>query len=120
MKKILIADDEPTLVAALKYNFERESYSVLTASDGEDALAVARETQPDLIVLDLMMPVLNGFEVCRILRTEMQVPILVLTARGDETDKAAAIELGADDYVTKPFSMRDLMARVRALLSRAE
>ena len=120
MKTILVADDEPTLVATLKYNLERESYAVVTAADGEAALAMARETRPDLIVLDLMMPGLNGLEVCRILRKEMQVPVLMLTARDDETDKVAGLELGADDYVTKPFSMRELTARVRALLRRAE
>ena len=120
MKTILVADDEPTLVATLKYNLERESYAVVTAADGEDALAIARETRPDLIVLDLMMPGLNGLEVCRILRKEMQVPVLMLTARDDETDKVAGLELGADDYVTKPFSMRELTARVRALLRRSE
>jgi len=120
VKTILVADDEPTLVATLKYNLERESYAVVTAADGEAALAIARETRPDLIVLDLMMPGLNGLEVCRILRKEMQVPILMLTARDDETDKVAGLELGADDYVTKPFSMRELTARVRALLRRSE
>jgi len=120
VKKILVADDEPTLVATLKFNLERESYSVVTAADGEAALALARETRPDLIVLDLMMPGLNGLEVCRILRKEMHVPILILTARDDETDKVAGLELGADDYVTKPFSMRELTARVRALLRRSE
>ena len=120
MKKILVADDEPTLVATLKYNLERESYTVVTAADGEAALAVARETRPDLIVLDLMMPGLNGLEVCRIILREMHVPILILTARGDEIDKVAGLELGADDYVTKPFSMRELTARVRALLRRSE
>jgi DNA-binding response OmpR family regulator len=120
VKTILVADDEPTLVATLKYNLERESYAVVTAADGEAALTTARETRPDLIVLDLMMPGLNGIEVCRILRKEMHVPILILTARSDETDKVAGLELGADDYVTKPFSMRELTARVRALLRRAE
>jgi DNA-binding response OmpR family regulator len=120
VKKILVADDEPTLVATLRYNLERESYAVVTAADGEAAVAAARETRPDLIVLDLMMPGLNGLEVCRILRKEMQVPILMLTARDEETDKVAGLELGADDYVTKPFSMRELTARVRALLRRSE
>lgn len=120
MKKILVADDEPTLVATLKYNLERESYEVVTAADGESALAAARATLPDLIVLDLMMPGLNGLEVCRIIRREMHVPILILTARGGETDKVAGLEIGADDYVTKPFSMRELVARVRALLRRSE
>ncbi len=120
MKTILVADDEPTLVATLKYNLERESYEVITAADGESALAAARAHHPDLILLDLMMPGLNGLEVCRIIRREMHVPILILTARGAETDKVAGLEIGADDYVTKPFSMRELMARVRALLRRSE
>jgi DNA-binding response OmpR family regulator len=119
-KTILVADDEPTLVATLKYNLERESYTVVTAADGEAAVVAARAAHPDLIVLDLMMPGLNGLEVCRILRKEMHVPILMLTARGEETDKVAGLELGADDYVTKPFSMRELTARVRALLRRSE
>ncbi len=120
MKTILVADDEPTLVATLKYNLERESYAVITAADGESALDAARASHPDLIVLDLMMPGLNGLEVCRIIRREMHVPILILTARGAETDKVAGLEIGADDYVTKPFSMRELVARVRALLRRSE
>ena len=120
MKTILVADDEPTLVATLKYNLERESYAVITAADGESALEAARASRPDLIVLDLMMPGLNGIEVCRIIRREMRAPILILTARGDETDKVAGLEIGADDYVTKPFSMRELVARVRALLRRSE
>jgi len=120
VKTILVADDEPTLVATLKYNLERDSYEVITAADGESALAAARARRPDLVLLDLMMPGLNGLEVCRILRREMQVPILILTARGAEADKVAGLEIGADDYVTKPFSMRELMARVRALLRRSE
>ena len=120
VKTILVADDEPTLVATLKYNLERESYAVITATDGEAALEAARAGRPDLIVLDLTMPGLNGIEVCRIVRREMQVPILILTARGGETDKVAGLEIGADDYVTKPFSMRELIARVRALLRRSE
>jgi len=120
VKTILVADDEPTLVATLKYNLERESYAVITAGDGESALDAARASHPDLIVLDLMMPGLNGLEVCRIIRREMHVPILILTARGAETDKVAGLEIGADDYVTKPFSMRELVARVRALLRRSE
>lgn len=120
MKTILVADDEPTLVATLKYNLERESYGVITAADGESALAAARAHRPDLILLDLMMPGLNGLEVCRIIRRETHVPILILTARGAEADKVAGLEIGADDYVTKPFSVRELMARVRALLRRSE
>ena len=120
VKTILVADDEPTLVATLKYNLERESYAVITAADGESALEAARASRPDLILLDLMMPGLNGLEVCRIIRREMHIPILILTARGGETDKVAGLEIGADDYVTKPFSMRELVARVRALLRRSE
>ena len=120
VKKILIADDEPTLVSTLKYNLEREGYSVVIATDGEAAVGVARESHPDLIVLDIMMPRLNGLEVCRILRREMQVPIVILSARGDGRDRAAGVEAGADDYVTKPFSMAELIARIRLLLRRRE
>ncbi|HUF54690.1 MAG TPA: response regulator transcription factor [Dehalococcoidia bacterium] len=119
MKKILVVDDEPTLVATLKYNLERESFEVLTASDGEAALVAARENSPDLIVLDLMLPTMSGLEVCRILRKETSVPILMLTAKGEELDKVVGLEVGADDYVTKPFGMPELMARVRAMLRRA-
>lgn len=120
MKKVLIVDDEPTLLATLKYNLEREAYAVVTATDGESGLAAAREARPDLIVLDLMMPGLSGLEVCRILRRETRVPILMLTARDSEVDKVVGLELGADDYVTKPFAMRELIARVSALLRRSE
>ena len=120
MKKILVVDDEPTLVATLKYNLERDGYQVVTAEDGESALDLARSHRPDLVLLDLMLPGLDGFQVCRILRREMQAPILMLTAKGDEIDKVVGLELGADDYVTKPFSMRELLARVRALLRRAD
>ncbi len=118
-KKILVVDDEPTLIATLRYNLEREGYQVTTASDGESALSAARAGRPDLIVLDLMLPGLDGLEVCRILRREMAAPILMLTAKVEEIDKVVGLELGADDYVTKPFSMRELLARVRALLRRA-
>ena len=120
VKKILIADDEPTLVSTLQYNLEREGYSVVIATDGEAAVAAARERHPDLIVLDIMMPRLNGLEVCRILRREMHVPIVILSARGDERDRAAGVEAGADDYVTKPFSMGELIARIGLLLLRSE
>lgn len=119
MKKILVVDDDPTLVAALKYNLERENYQVFTAPDGEAALASARAGRPDLIVLDLMLPSLDGLEVCRILRRETAAPILMLTARTSETDRVVGLEIGADDYVTKPFGMRELIARIRALLRRA-
>ncbi|MEO8457016.1 MAG: response regulator transcription factor [Chloroflexota bacterium] len=120
MKKILIVDDEPTLVATLKYNLERENFQVATASDGEAALTEARSMHPDLIVLDLMLPGVSGLEVCRILRKEMRVPILMLTAKDAEIDKVVGLEVGADDYVTKPFGMAELLARVRALLRRSE
>jgi DNA-binding response OmpR family regulator len=120
MKKVLVVDDEPTLVATLKYNLEREGYQVVTAVDGESGLSAARANRPDLILLDLLLPALDGLEVCRILRREMTTPILMLTAKTDEIDKVVGLELGADDYVTKPFSMRELLARVRALLRRAE
>ena len=119
MKTVLIADDEPTLVAALRYNLEREGYAVVTAADGEAALAAARHALPDLIVLDIMMPRLNGLEVCRIVHKERQVPILILSARTDERDRAAGFEAGADDYVTKPFGMRELMARISSLICRS-
>jgi len=120
VKTILVVDDEPTLVATLKYNLERDSFRVLTATDGEAALTAAREGRPDLIVLDLMLPGLSGLEVCRILRKETSVPILMLTAKGEEVDKVVGLEIGADDYVTKPFGMPELMARVRAMLRRSE
>lgn len=120
MKKILVVDDEPTLVATLKYNLEREGFQVLTSGEGEGALATARSERPDLVVLDLLLPGLDGLEVCRLLRRETAVPILMLTAKGEEVDKVVGLELGADDYVTKPFGMRELVARVRSLLRRAE
>jgi DNA-binding response OmpR family regulator len=120
MKTILVVDDEPTLVATLRYNLERESFHVLTADDGEAALETARAARPDLVVLDLMLPGLSGLEVCRILRKETSVPIIMLTAKDAEIDKVVGLEIGADDYVTKPFGMPELLARVRALLRRAE
>jgi DNA-binding response OmpR family regulator len=120
VKKILVVDDEPTLVATLKYNLEREGYEVVTAADGESGLSAARDTRPDVVVLDLMLPGLDGLEVCRILRREMTAPILMLTAKTEEVDKVVGLELGADDYVTKPFGMRELLARIRALVRRAE
>ena len=120
MKKILIVEDEPTLVATLRFNLEKEGYRVRAATDGEAGLAAAREDRPDLVILDLMLPKMDGLEVCRILRREMSSSILMLTAKSEEVDKVVGLELGADDYVTKPFGMRELLARVRALLRRAE
>jgi DNA-binding response OmpR family regulator len=119
-KKILIVDDEPTLLATVRYNLERDGYQVLTAADGESAIDSARNHRPDLILLDVMLPGMDGFEVCRVLRREMSTPILMLTAKTDEVDKVVGLELGADDYVSKPFGMRELLARVRAALRRAE
>jgi DNA-binding response OmpR family regulator len=116
--RVLVVEDESTLSATLQYNLQQEGYEVTIAPDGESALTAASENQPDLIVLDLLLPGLSGLEVCRILRREMTVPILMLTAKTGEMDKVVGLELGADDYVTKPFSMRELMARVRALLRR--
>ncbi|GAB4540511.1 MAG: response regulator transcription factor [Anaerolineae bacterium] len=116
--KVLIVEDEPTLLETLEYNLARQGYEVYTAADGLVALDVARQERPDVIVLDVMLPGIDGLEVCRILRREMNVPILMLTARADEVDKIVGLEVGADDYLTKPFSMRELMARVKALLRR--
>ncbi len=117
--KILVVEDDASLLEAIKYNFREEGYDVYTAGDGEQAIEAARREKPGLIVLDIMLPKLNGFEVCRILRKETTVPILMLTARADETDKIVGLEIGADDYMTKPFSMRELLARARAMLRRA-
>lgn len=117
-EKILIVEDEPTLRETLEYNLTRQGYQVSTAADGYAALETARRERPDLIVLDLMLPGLDGLEVCRILRQEMNTPILMLTARDEEVDKVVGLEVGADDYVTKPFSMRELLARIRAQLRR--
>ncbi len=118
--KVLVVEDDQTLLSVLKYNLNKEGYDVVTATDGARALEVARTEKPELIVLDIMLPKLSGFEVCRILRREMTVPILMLTAKTEEIDKVVGLELGADDYVTKPFSMRELLARVRAMLRRSE
>ena len=120
MSKILIVEDDRTLLDVLKYNLLKENYTVATAVDGVQALEVARTEKPDLIILDVMLPELDGFEVCRILRKEMTVPILMLTAKTEEIDKVVGLELGADDYLTKPFSLRELLARMRALLRRVE
>jgi len=117
-EKVLIVEDDPTLLDTLEYNLSHQDYDVLTASDGHQALQVAREEQPDLMILDLMLPGIDGVEVCRILRQEMNLPILMLTARDEEVDKVVGLEVGADDYMTKPFSMRELLARVKALLRR--
>jgi DNA-binding response OmpR family regulator len=116
--KVLIVDDEPPIVDMLAYNLKRANYEVLIARDGEEALEQARREQPDLIILDLMLPRLDGLEVCRALRRERDVPIIMLTARDAEVDRVVGLELGADDYVVKPFSVRELMARVKSVLRR--
>mgnify|MGYP005843332091 CR=1 FL=1 len=116
--KILVVEDEPSLIETLDYSLRKQGYEVITAIDGRKALEEARHQTPDLIVLDIMLPGLDGFEVCRILRREMNVPIIMLTARTEEVDKVVGLEVGADDYLTKPFSMRELIARVKANLRR--
>ncbi|MBN2462115.1 MAG: response regulator transcription factor, partial [Dehalococcoidia bacterium] len=118
--KILVVEDDRTLLDVLKYNLQKDDYNVLTATDGAQAVKMARSHKPELIVLDIMIPELNGLEVCRILRKDMTVPVLMLTAKGEEIDKIVGLEIGADDYMTKPFSMRELLARVRAMLRRAK
>lgn len=120
MSTILLVEDDPILSETLRYNLEREGYSVINAADGVVGLERARRDQPDMIILDVMLPRLDGFSVCRILRQESEVPILILTARQDEIDRIAGLELGADDYVAKPFSLGELLARVRAIMRRSE
>ncbi|HEY4868668.1 MAG TPA: response regulator transcription factor [Candidatus Dormibacteraeota bacterium] len=119
-KRILVVEDESAIRQTLRYNLTREGYQVSEASTGTAALTAARREHPDLILLDLMLPELNGLEVCRVLRQEMTTPILILTAKGTELDKVVGLQIGADDYVTKPFSLNELMARVSALLRRSE
>lgn len=116
--KILVVEDEAVLRETLQYNLRRQGYEVVSAGDGPTALEVARRERPDLMILDLMLPGLDGLEVCRILRQETSSPILMLTAKADEVDKVVGLEVGADDYITKPFSMRELLARVKAALRR--
>jgi DNA-binding response OmpR family regulator len=120
MSRILIVDDEPNLRHTVSYNLRREGHEVLEAADGEAALSTARGNMPDLVILDLMLPGIDGLEVCRRLRERSAVPILMLTARDTEVDRVVGLELGADDYLAKPFSMRELVARVKAILRRAE
>ncbi|MDR7416713.1 MAG: response regulator transcription factor [Armatimonadota bacterium] len=116
--RILVVDDEPHIVELVRYNLEQEGFEVRVAYDGQEALRLARAESPDLLILDLMLPYVDGLEVCRILRRESTVPILVLTAKDAEMDRVVGLESGADDYVTKPFSPRELVARVRAILRR--
>ena len=116
---VLVVEDEPNLLTALKYTLEQAGYDALTATDGESGLRLTRTREPDLVILDVMLPNIDGFEVCRMIRRESDVPILILTARGEEVDRVVGLELGADHYVTKPFSMRELMARIRNMLRRS-
>ena len=119
-RTVLVVDDEPTLRETLAEALEQDGLRVITAADGPEALKRFRADAPDLILLDLMLPGISGIEVCRIIRQESSVPILMLTARDSELDKVVGLELGADDYVTKPFSLRELQARIRAILRRIE
>src|SRR5258708_21176440 len=117
--RIAISEDEKEIVRLLKYNLEKEGYATLAAHDGEAGLDLARKEKPDLILLDLMLPKLDGMQVCRAIRQESQVQIIMLTAKKEEIDRIVGLELGADDYVTKPFSVRELMARVKTILRRS-
>ncbi len=119
-KTVLVVDDEKNLRETLIYNLTREGYHVLGAEDGRSAIEIARREKPDLYLLDLMLPRIDGFEVCRTIRQESQAPILILTARDSEIDTVLGLELGADEYVTKPFALRPLLARVKALLRRTD
>jgi DNA-binding response OmpR family regulator len=118
MLNILVVEDDTSLRETIVYNLARQEYSVQAVGDGLAALEMARKIHPDLVLLDLMLPGIDGFEVCRILRQEMSIPILILTAREDEIDRVIGLEIGADDYITKPFSMRELLARIKAHLRR--
>ena len=118
-EKVLVVEDDKNLVKLVKYNLEKEGWRVVTAGDGEAGLAALRKERPDLVVLDAMLPKLDGFEFLKLIRRETRVPVLMLTARKEEMDRVLGLELGADDYVTKPFSVRELNARVKALLRRA-
>jgi len=119
-KRVLIAEDDREIVKVVRAYLERAGFNVLTSYDGKEALFMAQQERPDLVILDLMLPEMDGLDVCRLLRRESDIPIIMLTARVEEVDKLVGLELGADDYITKPFSPRELVARVRATLRRAE
>lgn len=119
-EKILLVEDELTLQETLTYNLKHQGYEVITSANGLDATKKAHEIHPDLIILDVMLPGMDGFEVCRQIRKSLNMPILMLTARSDEIDRVVGLEVGADDYLTKPFSMRELLARVKALIRRMQ
>ena len=118
--RILVVDDEPAVIDLLVYNLRKAHYEVSSAANGREALHLAREFKPDLILLDLMIPEVDGLDVCREIRKTSNVPVIMITALGEETDRIVGLELGADDYVTKPFSVRELMARIKAVLRRAQ
>ena len=118
-KTVLVVEDEDNILESIKYNLTREGYDVVTAGDGETGLEIALKTTTDLVILDIMLPKMDGLQVCQLLRRETNTPIIMLTAKTEETDRVVGLELGADDYMTKPFSMRELMARVKALLRRS-
>lgn len=119
LMKVLVVDDETPIVEAVAYSLRKEGFETLTAGDAEECMDGVRSFEPDLIVLDVMLPSASGFDVCRMLRKQSNIPIIMLTARAEETDKVVGLELGADDYIVKPFSMRELIARVKTILRRA-
>lgn len=119
-ERILIVEDEISLQETLAYNLKKQGYEIIISGDGPSAINMVRNEKPDLILLDIMLPGMDGFEVCRILRSEVSTPVLMLTARDDEIDRVVGLEVGADDYLTKPFSMRELIARVKAMLRRVK
>ena len=118
-EKILIIEDEENILEAVKYTLTQEGYDVFTSVDGEDGLEKAQEIKPDLVLLDVMLPKMDGFEVCRILRKDLEMPVFMISAKAEEIDRVVGLEIGADDYITKPFSMRELVVRVRNSLRRA-
>lgn len=120
MSRILLVDDEPLITDSLTYSLQREGFEVKAVGDGPDALKEVQDFMPDLIVLDIMLPTMSGIEVCRRLRKESAVPVIMLTARGEEIDRVLGLEVGADDYLAKPFSFRELLARIRSILRRVE
>lgn len=117
-EKILMVEDEESILEAVRYSLDRDGYQVVTAQDGLTGLALSRNESPDLIILDIMLPNLDGIEVCKEIRKTSSIPIIILTAKGEEIDRIIGLEIGADDYITKPFSMRELIARIKALLRR--
>ena len=119
-KVVLIVDDEQTIVDMLRYNLVKEGYKTLEANDGETAVAIALEQKPNLVLLDIMLPKMDGLTVCKRIRQTLNIPILMISARDEEIDKILGLELGADDYITKPFSIRELMARVKANMRKGE